>query len=151
MQDEDLAKLPTAVEGLQQAVDRANEQLRQLRALQPAALRCGGTLRAVAWALPAAQAVSCCGRLGEQLAVWLRETLLLSVRPALEPRPVRLSVSLPPCRHDNLLRRDIPDLQRRIAALEEQMKAQQQSLADTVDSVAGAEAELAVSEGELAG
>lgn len=43
LQEADLARLPSAVAGLQEAVNRANEQLRQLRALQPAALRCGGT------------------------------------------------------------------------------------------------------------
>jgi hypothetical protein len=43
LQEGDLARLPSAVAGLQTAENRANEQLRQLRALQPAALRCGGT------------------------------------------------------------------------------------------------------------
>ena len=43
LQEADLARLPSAVAGLQEAVNRANQQLRQLRALQPAALRCGGT------------------------------------------------------------------------------------------------------------
>ena len=64
----------------------------------------------------------------------------------LRPSCVRSPPFLAPRRHDNLLNKDIPELQRRIEALEEQLKAQQQSLADTVDSLGGAEAELAVSE-----
>ena len=60
------------------------------------------------------------------------------------PSPAHSPVCHAPCRHDNLLHKDIPELQRRIEALEEQMKAQ--SLADMVDSLGGAEAELAVSD-----